>query len=587
MNLVRPGMEPWLLRLEVYRKMKTIASYLAYIASIGKLRHRYTPFLTYVLALVGIILLYGWLFHVLMAWEGQEHSWFTGIYWALTVMSTLGFGDITFTTDLGRAFSSVVLITGVLLLLVILPFLFIRLVYGPWLELQSRRRLKMLRSVPSDLSGHVIICANDPIALGLTERLRVANIPAFVIEPDPIAASRMHDEGRPVLIGEIDAVGTYTAARAQYARLVLANASDTVNSNIVLTVRDLTSTVPIAAVAEFSDSVDILELSGATHVLSLKERLGEHLANRVNSGSARANIIGKFHDLLLAEFPVHNTPFQKHTIRETELRQSTGVTIVGVWERGQLQAAHSMYRFSSSSVPVVVGTPQQIQELDEILVIYDANPHAVMVIGGGKVGRSAAKALKRRGVNVHMVERNEGLRTKIADIPDQLFIGDAADRDILEAAGVRDAPSVLLTTHDDAMNVYLTVYCRRLNPETSILTRATHERNVDAIRRAGADFVLSFASLGIETVASIAQGRDLVMLGGGVDLFHIPLPDELGGRNLEETEIGARTGLSVIGIQEDGKMRTNPPASHTLIPGCTLLALGTLEQRQAFVECFE
>ena len=140
-------MEPWLLRLEVYRKMKTIASYLAYIVSIGKLRHRYTPFVTYVLALVGIILLYGWLFHVLMAWEGQDHSWFTGIYWALTVMSTLGFGDITFTTDLGRAFSSVVLVTGVLLLLVILPFLFIRLVYGPWLELQSRRRLKMLRWV--------------------------------------------------------------------------------------------------------------------------------------------------------------------------------------------------------------------------------------------------------------------------------------------------------------------------------------------------------------------------------------------------------------------------------------------------------
>ena len=567
--------------------MKTIASYLASIASLDKLRRQHTPFVTYVLVLVGVILLYSWLFHVLMAWEGREHSWFTGVYWALTVMSTLGFGDITFTTDLGRAFSSVVLVTGILLLLIILPFLFIRLVYGPWLELQSRRRLEMLRSVPSDLSGHVIICANDPIALGLVERLRVANIPAFVIEPDPIVASRLHDEGQPVLTGEVDAIGTYTAARAQHARLVLANASDTVNSNIVLTVRELTSTVPIAAVAEFSDSVDILELSGATHVLSLKERLGEHLAHRVSSGSARVNVISKFHDLLLAEFPVHNTPFQERTIRETKLRQSTGVTIVGVWERAQLQAARSSYRLSSSSMPVVIGTPQQIQELDEILVIYDANPHAVMVIGGGKVGRAAAKALKRRDVRVHMVERNDRLKTKIANIPDRLFMGDAADRDLLEAAGVRDAPSILLTTHDDAMNVYLTVYCRRLNPETRILTRVTHERNVEAIRRAGADFVLSFASLGIETVFSNVQGRELVMLGEGVDLFHILLPDELAGRSLEGAEIGTRTGLSVIAIQEDGRMRTNPSASHTLMPGCTLLALGTPEQLRAFVKCFE
>jgi transaldolase / glucose-6-phosphate isomerase len=36
--------------------------------------------------------------------EGREHSWITGVYWTLTVMSTLGFGDITFETDLGRLF---------------------------------------------------------------------------------------------------------------------------------------------------------------------------------------------------------------------------------------------------------------------------------------------------------------------------------------------------------------------------------------------------------------------------------------------------------------------------------------------------
>lgn len=37
--------------------------------------------------------------------EGRYHSWITGIYWTLTVMTTLGFGDITFTNDIGRLFS--------------------------------------------------------------------------------------------------------------------------------------------------------------------------------------------------------------------------------------------------------------------------------------------------------------------------------------------------------------------------------------------------------------------------------------------------------------------------------------------------
>ena len=50
-----------------------------------------------------IVTVFSILFHVLMEREGQEHSWMTGFYWTLTVMSTLGFGDITFESDLDRA----------------------------------------------------------------------------------------------------------------------------------------------------------------------------------------------------------------------------------------------------------------------------------------------------------------------------------------------------------------------------------------------------------------------------------------------------------------------------------------------------
>ena len=566
--------------------MKTIVPHLLSLASQGRPRQRHAPFTRYIVALVACILIYGWLFHVLMAWEGQEHSWFTGIYWALTVMSTLGFGDITFTSDLGRAFSTLVLVSGVVLLLILLPFLFIRFVYAPWLDQRSHRKLSALRSLPADVSGHVVICADDPIARGLTERLHLAGISAHVIEPDPVAARQMHDEGRPVITGEIDDTQTYMGARVQEARLLVANCSDTVNSNIILTVRELTSSVPVAAVAEFEDSVDVLELSGSTHVLPLKKRLGEHLAARVRAGSARANVIGSFEDLVLAEFPVQGTPFQGRTIRETRLREVIGLTIVGVWEGGALHPAGPDFVLDPASMAVAIGTPEQIQELDEVLVIYDANPNPVIVIGGGKVGRAAAKALKRRGVRVNIVEKDENLSGRIAGIPDRLFLGDAADRALLDQAGIGDAPSILLTTHDDAMNVYLTVYCRRLNPDARILTRVTHDRNVEAIFRAGANFVLSYAALGVESILSIVQGRALLMLGEGVEVFDIPLPGALAGRTLADAAIGQRTGLNVIAVRENGRLRTQPPSAGVLSAGSALIAFGTPEQRRAFSESF-
>ncbi|MBW2120099.1 MAG: potassium channel protein, partial [Deltaproteobacteria bacterium] len=84
--------------------------------------------------LFGIVCLYSVLFHILMQYEGREFSWITGFYWSLTVMSTLGFGDITFHTDLGLFFTLVVLLSGVVFLLILLPFTFVQFFYEPWLE---------------------------------------------------------------------------------------------------------------------------------------------------------------------------------------------------------------------------------------------------------------------------------------------------------------------------------------------------------------------------------------------------------------------------------------------------------------------
>ena len=44
-----------------------------------------------------------------------------------------------------------------------------------------------------------------------------------------------------------------------------------------------------------------------------------------------------------------------------------------------------------------------------------------------------------------------------------------------------------VTTNDDATNIYLTIYCRRLRPNMQIISRSTMERNVTTLHRAGAD----------------------------------------------------------------------------------------------------
>ncbi len=565
--------------------MKVLSSQLSYLLSQQQTRRNLKALLQYVLFLVLVVLAYAGGFHwIMVSVEKQGHSWITGIYWTLTVMSTLGFGDITFDSDIGRAFSILVLLSGIVLLLIVLPFAFIRFFYAPWLDAQIRFRAP--REVPGTTSGHVIICRYDTVARGLVRKLKAFGIPYFVLEPDATVAANLHEDGVSVVTGEIDNSMTYEALRASGARMVLANAEDAVNTNITLTVREITAKVPIVAVAENIDSVDILSLAGASQVLPLKLKLGEHLAYRVTAEHANVHVIGTFKDLLIAEFAVQNTPLAGRRIRDTQLRKITGVNIVGVWERGRMLPAMPDTVLSESSVPVIVGTARQIAEIESFLVIYNINYNPVLIIGCGNVGYAVASTLREKNVAFHVVERNEALRERAAAIADRLFIGDAADRDVLMRAGLADAPSTVITTNDDAMNIYLTVYCRRLNPSLRIVSRITHERNLEAIHRAGADFVLSYATLGAEAAFSILQERELVMLGEGIDLLVVRVPRTLAGQSLGETNIGAELGLVVIAIQKNGQVITNPPADAVLDPGSELIMIGTAEQRDEFAARF-
>ena len=566
--------------------MKFLGSQLAYLLSDRAQRANLRGLLKYLGFLVALVVVYAVLFHAIKSnVEGEQHSWITGFYWTLVVMSTLGFGDITFTSDIGRVFSMVVLMSGVVFLLVMLPFLFVSLFYAPWLE--ARVRLRAPRQVPRGTAGHVIITEHDAIAVGLIDRLRTAQIPYFVLEPDATQAARLTGEGISVVAGENDSRSTYEQLEAASALLLLANCEDTTNTNITLTTREVAPSLPIVAIVEEEASVDILELSGATRVLPLKAQLGEHLANRVATGAAEAHVVGSIGELQIAELPARDTPFVGRTIRDIGLRGQTGVNLVGFWERGRLRPASPQAIIQADSVLVLAGNRPQMDAVNRLLPTRPDVSDLVLVIGAGKVGQAASAALKRRRLTVHGVDRRKDALATLGDSLDRAFAGDAADRRVLEQAGISRAASVLLTTNDDAMNIYLTVYCRRLNPEVRIVSRVTHERNVEAIHRAGADFVLSYTTLGIEAVMSVLRGREPVLLGEGVELISLPVPASLSGKPLGESGIGSRTGLSVVALQQGDRLLTHLTAATILPPGGELLMLGSIEQRRAFGEAFE
>ncbi len=513
---------------------------------------------------------YSVLFHVFMAREGHTYSWVTGLYWTLTVMSTLGFGDITFTSDVGRVFTLVVLLSGVVFLLVLLPLVF----------MQGQSAARVLRELPKDTRGHVILTQYDAVTSAVISRLTQYRSRYVLLVPELAEALRLHDLGLQVMMGELDHPDTFHKVRADQAAGVVTTASDALNTNVVFTVRDVAPTVPLIATANDPVAGDMLTLAGCSHVLHLGNMLGQSLARRILGGDAVTHVIGQFDQLLIAEATAARTPLVGTTLRQSRLREQVGVSVVGVWDRGHFAMARPETPITPHTVLVLAGSQQQLQQYDAYFCVYNVVKAPIVVIGGGRVGRATGRALAERHMDYRIIEQ---LPERIQD-PEKYILGNAADGGILRQAGLMDAPAVVITTHDDDVNIYLTLYCRHLRSEMQIISRATLERNVATLHRAGADFVMSYASMGANTMVNLLRRGSILMVTEGLDVFKVPVPRALVGKTLTTLDLRRLIGCHVIALTAEGIMQINPDPSTPLPAHADLILIGTTEAEKRFLQ---
>ncbi|MCH8805241.1 MAG: potassium channel protein [Planctomycetes bacterium] len=565
--------------------MKVFAAQFSYFVRSRKGRRNLRLLFQMLAVLAVMVTVYSVLFHYIMAWEYRHHeqpmrySWVTGFYWTLTVMSTLGFGDITFQSDLGRVFSMVVLLSGTMFMLILLPFTFIQFFYAPWMEAQAAARAP--RALPQETAGHVILTHYDHVTSALINKLVQFGYAYVLLVQNLEEALSLYDRGINVVVGDLDDPACYRSIRADRAALVATTAGDAINTNVAVTVRGIAPHVPIISTAKDPASVDILELAGVSRVLQLDVMMGQSLARRAIGGDAMTHVIGRVDQLLIAEANATRTPLVGKTLRENRLNE-LGVTVVGVWERGRYEPAGPDTQITPYTVLVLAGSQNQLLNYDEHFAIYNVSAAPALIIGGGRVGRATARALVKHGIDYRVVDR---LPQPALD-PDKHVLGSAAELEVLERAGIKKTPTVIITTRDDNTNIYLTIYCRRLRPDVQIVSRATLERNVATLHRAGADSVMSYASMGANAVFNLLERSDILMVAEGLDVFRMKMPASLKEKTIVESAIRAQTGCSVIAISKDGVMDINPDPRTPLPADAEIVLIGTVQAEKRFLELY-
>ena len=437
-------------------------------------------------------------------------------------------------------------------------------------------------SVPDDTEGHVIVCSYTSRAAALTDELDTWDVDHVVIEPDRERATELYEDDHRVIHADPTSIAGLEGAELASARALVADVSDQIDASIVLAAREVAEAVPVVSVIEGPDRQSYHRLAGADHVLSPRPLLGESLASKVTT-SMTANLresvdIGD-------EFGVAELPIQRGsrlvgtTLAESGIREQSGVNVIGAWFRGEFETPPAPdATLTDGTVLLVTGREEQLEDLKRLTLseVRRFSAGETIVIGHGEVGSRICAALDDAGLPYTVIDRTEMDGVDI--------VGDATDPETLRDAGIEDARSVILAMPDDTTTEFVTLVVRDISPETEIVARVEEVESVRKMYRAGADYVLSLATVSGRMIAStILEDEDVLSLDQQVEVVRTVAP-ELVGQTVGDAAVRSKTGCTIVGVERNGTVITDIGPNFSVEAGDEFIVAGTDDGIRRFTE---
>lgn len=199
------------------------------------------------------------------------------------------------------------------------------------------------------------------------------------------------------------------------------------------------------------------------------------------------------------------------------------------------------------------------------------------VIGLGRFGSALARQLCKLGAEVLALDVKGDYVQQIANDVTHAVVGDAQDKEVLRALGVRNLDCAVIAIGDNlAASVLITMNLKELGVPY-IVCKAHDETHRKVLEKLGVDRVVIPEHEYAQRLARTLNSHnvlDYIELSQDFGILDVPAPMSWIGKSLRELNVRAKLGVTIIAVENNGKTDVSPTADYAVREGDTLVMLG-------------
>ena len=200
-----------------------------------------------------------------------------------------------------------------------------------------------------------------------------------------------------------------------------------------------------------------------------------------------------------------------------------------------------------------------------------------VVIGLGRFGQTLARQLCMLGADVLAMDVHNDLVQQVAEDVTHAVVGDAQDKEVLRALGVRDFDCAIVAIGSDLAASVLSVMNLKELGVPYIICKAHDETHRRVLKKLGVDKVVIPEQ---ENAARLARSLnshnvlDYIELSEDYGILDIPAPKSWIGKTLRDLNVRATLGVNIIAVESGKITNVSPSADYLIQEGDNMVVLG-------------